>query len=626
MLNFPTIKRLKLKFSIKSKRERFSSLMTPNNYKNQIKRYNNFPSMICITPTNFPIKYKTYRKNKNKHKISNSPTVFISKKGKIIFNKKLKEYGKIINYPTEKYQIEKDIKYNIIEFNNKSKDEKPFFTLRENYSNLSNIIHNKPKNINKFIEKINSFLLPNDKTYENIQNLINNEIATNRESSKINTFNQLLKNKKIPINTYNSGLIFRYIIKNTFINALKKALLNKVLIDKNDIKEEYQKQIDDIKLYLILKNKEENDVIKNQNFESSIINKNFTPLITYKNNNKLDSNKNNKKKMKLQKHRRNRNNIQTNSSDNVFSNREKYKKELLDIKTVYIGFKRKKSAKNSTLTSFPCNDKESREINIHGVILEKKMDNLKENELKNIIKKQKKIIESHIKIKEKIKKRKNTLIKVENYSPKDIKVFGFLSDNKSKNKNEDIIDYINNSEKSFRFENILIEDQNDKSIFKRTFFDKRFNIGLNLFPDYDNNNIQQNNEIINENNSQISNNDNEEMKGEESKNDKNNKILSNKKLYLKKMKTLNIQSFQDYLKEEKCIKKSKELNKEVQEKKNYRNKIKTVKKFDKEREEKLKEERWEFRFNNFKNNIKRLKNMSREEFIKDTLKFIKYSK
>ena len=35
------------------------------------------------------------------------------------------------------------------------------------------------------------------------------------------------------------------------------------------------------------------------------------------------------------------------------------------------------------------------------------------------------------------------------------------------------------------------------------------------------------------------------------------------------------------------------------------------------------EENWNYQFNNFKNYIQKLKNMSKDEFINDTLKFIK---
>ena len=143
--------------------------------------------------------------NNNKYYNNNPLTVFSSGREKKFLNQNLKNQIKIINYRTEKLKAEKEIKGTAIEFNNESKDKKLFLTFREDYNNLTNIIYNKPININKFIEKINSFLLPNDKTFEIMKNLVNNELKSNKETSKNNTFNQLLRSKKIPINTYNSG-------------------------------------------------------------------------------------------------------------------------------------------------------------------------------------------------------------------------------------------------------------------------------------------------------------------------------------------------------------------------------------------------------------------------------------
>ena len=115
-------------------------------------------------------------------------------------------------------------------------------------------------------------------------NHLANEVTIDKETSKFDKFHNLLKSIKIPINTYNHGLIFRYLIKNTFRVSLKKALLNKTSINKDEIKEEYQKQINYIKIYLILNNKEKSDSYNNQIFDSLNINNNYTPLISYINN------------------------------------------------------------------------------------------------------------------------------------------------------------------------------------------------------------------------------------------------------------------------------------------------------------------------------------------------------
>ena len=611
MLIFPRIKKFQFKIPPKPKKERYISLRDLKNYKKPLKSNTNFPSIISISPTNIS-NNNSYEKSKNQHSNINSPTVFTSeRRGKNLYTN-FRNQIKIVNYPTDKLQIEKDIKSNVIKNNNRYKEKITFSTLRENYNNLSNMISNKPINVNKFIENINSFLLPNDKTFEIIQNLINNEVTIDKETSKFDKFHHLLKSIKIPINTYNHGLIFRYLIKNTFRVSLKKALLNKTSINKDEIKEEYQKQINYIKIYLILNNKEKSDSYNNQIFDSLNINNNYTPLISYINN-KLYLNKRYDKKMKLEKHGRSRNILQTNFSDKII-NKEKNNKEAFDITITNVNIKKNILVKSGTLKSLPDNNnlyKERKEITNQRVILKKKMDNKKEKGLIKLIKKQKISLNDHLKLKEKYKKFEDDLITKENSIQKNIKFFDFLSNNKSRNnyKNEDIINYLNNSEGSIKFENSLIEEKNDRSLLKRVLFDEDIDIGKNSFNNIDENNEQHNKKLTEDNNSQLFNSVKEPIKKD------NEKKLSN------------IKSLKDLLSEENYVPKLKEVNNKVEETKIIDNKVNTeklIKSIDKEKEEKLIEENWEYQFNDFKNNIKRLKNMSKEEFIKDSLKFIKY--
>ena len=227
-----------------------------------------------------------------------------------------------------------------------------------------------------------------------------------------------------------------------------------------------------------------------------------------------------------------------------------------------------------------------------------------------LIKKQKISLNDHLKLKEKYKKFEDDLITKENSIQKNIKFFDFLSNNKSRNnyKNEDIINYLNNSEGSIEFENSLIEEKNDRSLLKRVLFDEDIDIGKNSFNNIDENNEQHNKKLTEDNNSQLFNSVKEPIKKD------NEKKLSN------------IKSLKDLLSEENYVPKLKEVNNKVEETKIIDNKVNTeklIKSIDKEKEEKLIEENWEYQFNDFKNNIKRLKNMSKEEFIKDSLKFIK---
>ena len=73
------------------------------------------------------------------------------------------------NILTKNLKNQKNIIPSIFEFNNNPKNMYNTLTKRENYKNQ---IKNKPININTFITEINSFLLPNNKTFKTLKNLI----------------------------------------------------------------------------------------------------------------------------------------------------------------------------------------------------------------------------------------------------------------------------------------------------------------------------------------------------------------------------------------------------------------------------------------------------------------------
>ena len=90
-------------------------------------------------------------------------------------------------------------------------------------------------------------------------------------------------------------------------------------------------------------------------------------------------------------------------------------------------------------------------------ILKTKTNNVKDSRLKNIIKKQKIIIENNLKLRKNKNEKDNSLINKENSVKKNIKVFDFLSNkklyNNNNNKNEDIIDYLNINKIRIKIEN-----------------------------------------------------------------------------------------------------------------------------------------------------------------------------
>ena len=55
-------------------------------------------------------------------------------------------------------------------------------------------------------------------------------------------------------------LFYRYIINRTFKEVLKMGLLSNILMNKNAIKEEYNRQVNELKKYLKLYNKENKDL------------------------------------------------------------------------------------------------------------------------------------------------------------------------------------------------------------------------------------------------------------------------------------------------------------------------------------------------------------------------------
>ena len=252
-------------------------------------------------------------------------TIVTSVKERKILKKNLEKHIKSVNFPTENLQVRKETILNTIEYNRTSKNQKFFYSMKTNYNNLNSKLCNKPIDIDKFIKEINSFLLPNDKTFENIQMFINDLVIMNKGTYEIDEFTQSLIIEKIPINSFNYELIFRVILNNIFKKAFKLAFLNKTFISKDDIKEEYQKQIKSIKIYLIFYNKKIEDLINNQKFESPIIKKSYSALRLNLNKNKLDSNVMDKK-YKPEIHKGNIKIIQANSSKNNFFNKEKSKK------------------------------------------------------------------------------------------------------------------------------------------------------------------------------------------------------------------------------------------------------------------------------------------------------------
>ena len=177
-------------------------------------------------------------------------------------------------------------------------------------------------------------------------------------------------------------------------------------------------------------------------------------MVSNLNSTKVTAQNDNDNNLNLERNKRNKKIIQSNSLNIIFSGFEKYNKEL----------KINNSNKNEIPKHLFDGDSSHKEIIenfIDKIIFKNKIDNLRKKRLKDIIKKQKNIINNYIKFKEEKKSKIDNSIKFENSLLENIPGFTFFSKTKidHTNKNEDIINCITNSDKSIKFENSLIKEK-----------------------------------------------------------------------------------------------------------------------------------------------------------------------
>ena len=178
---------------------------------------------------------------------------------------------------------------------------------------------------------------------------------------------------------------------------------------------------------------------------------------------------------------------------------------------------------------------------------------------------------------------------------------------------------------------------------QKSLIEEKFVIDKSFFND--NNNLKLKKKSLMQNYSQLFFKDTKPTKEieKESEFEKKYKILLNKKIFVKKKKKAKDRSFKEFMKdeqydeklEEKKIgenkdKKVKIIENKIEEKKIGENNIEKekniseIKKDKKEEKEKIREKKFDSKFNDFKKYIQKLKNMTKDEFVDDTLKFIKY--
>ena len=724
-------------FIKKSRREKLNSAISQKNFKNTFISFDNHSNNIS-QPQN-KINNKYFNEESKVNFYNNSNGMGISEKEKFNLKKSLifplRFYNTNKKLNTEKGNVSKQMEYE-----NRYKNKCVFLTYKGNPNVNDKKRENKPININKFINEINSFLLPNEKTFENLKNLINYRIIY-KESIKAPDLEKLLKRYENQDKQIIYELFYKYIIKRTFKELLKIGNFKNSLIDKNQIRKEYQKQLNEIKEYLKLQNKEFTKGHNNNIIELSEKRKKISTAENLRESRR--SFYKNYKIVDIEKSKRRMTINHNNSSDVIFHihNFDKESDELENQNVKYINQELNKK-KFEAFLSLPENNKinyKNSQLRKYYMLLNNNTKEHHSNSSLDDIKAQPYIIPK-IKIEnnknDKVSKLKitypkenpiiitkkpktnnisdntnNTNMTKNNNSKnkKDIQFKTEISDkkkpqikefnvflglhnihnknNKNNNNNDDIIYFLDNKEKMVKFTNkILNEHINNKKAYKG----KKFVLNLNyenhdsiIKEDFEHNNISNtkddNSETFN-NSTNLENFFNEkELKiepqpryrsfliknsssqknsfdGKFSLNEnffkENNQIMQKlnkniypslfnkasdysikdekiklknlnrllkRKLFIKKKKAKKGRSFKDFLKDE-ISQENTGINQEeikVNENKN----IKITKHTDEEKD--LIEKEWESKFKTFKKYVQKLKNMSKDEFLDDTFKFIK---
>ena len=708
-LELHDLNRIKLLNNKKSRREKLNSAIYIKKHKITLKQIEN-SSYILSQPRNKINNNLSEESKVNFNKYNNS--MIISEKEKDFLKRNL-FIPKKINNPNEKIYTERDIISDQFQTIKKPKNKCLFLTYKENNNNNKKRISHKLININNFIYLINSFLKPNGTTFDNIKNLINYRLIY-KESIKNIDFDKLLKRKVNKSEQITYELFFNYIIKRTFKELLKYGYLNNILINTEQVKNEYQRQIKDIKQYLKEYNDEQKDLMYN-NLES-LDKSNSTSVTSSLRESKINSNKI-YKIITLEKQRKN-GMINHNYSSDIIFHFHNFDKISHELKSQNMRYKYLELKRFRFLLSLAENYKFLEKNNLfRNAYIEKiklELEELKKKENKNENKKENTNIESSTKneifklniIKQKQKKLSDIFKKQKKNNNKDnlnrknnntknkgdivfqteisdinqLKGFNFFLDthNKNNNNNEDIMNLFNNKDNMIKFSNLILNEnihknnlndssqkeelvsqnnnetseiinntitldnnikENDLSFqapskYKSTSLknsysqNSMFNVDKKFFVDsnYNKKIIQLKNEPISKKYSELFYKEVPPIKDEnrkETQSEKILKILLNKKVFVKRKKAVKERNFKDFIREENFDGIKKTTNSKQEEKKVVAEDEKKEKIIEKRKQEEkeLVEKEFQNRFDNFKSYIQRLKNMSKDEFVNDTLKY-----
>ena len=630
-MNFHNNRKLKVFKAKILTNEISNAAMNPKNYKDLVKLNYNYSYNISQPHYNIN---KSLEENKKVLSNNHSTSRLKFEKEKNLLLNNLKKQIKINNFNKKVIKV-KVMNQNLFESNNNAKSKINVLTDRKNNKINQKRFSNNLKQVFQFIDEINPFVYPNNGTFENIKNLVNYKLI-NKDSLKNTILQQMFKKIDFPINKFSDEILNKYILKNTFKAVLKKGYLNNSLISKQEIKDEYYRQIDEAKRYLPFLNEENEGPYYDKDLGSLLINNSFN--LSNSNDNKVILNKR-CKIMNPIKHKRNRQIFENKSVDNIYSKFYSSNKELFDTKYKIIQNKNKEFTKNNYLSFHNNVNNEKNDFKLRTKNYSKNeifKTYSKEKKLNDIILKPKNYIINQKNIVHSFNHKVNAPLNSENSKQETCKGFKiFLSKNTFKekeNRNEDIINFINNNENikfSNRFRegkiinhntNIIFEKRNfyNNSLnlekghteqFERGLFKEKYNIDKNYFIEDNKEYKSKRNESTKDNHFQLFNKGNELNRKESEKNNNDKKILI-KKICIKKKKALKERKFKDLLKEEVYENNTKTTNHKIEDK-------------DLIEDKNLIEEDWQYRFNEFKKYVEKLKKMSNDEFTKDTLKFIK---
>ena len=318
--------------------------------------------------------------------------------------------------------------------------------------------------------------------------------------------------------------------------------------------------------------------------------------------------------------------------------------------------------------------KENVEENTKNEIFKINIVKTKQKKLNDFFKKQKKNNNNDkLNRKNNAKNKGDVVFQTEISDINQLKGFNFFLDthNKNNNNNEDIMNLFNNKDNMIKFSNLLLNeninknnlnDTNQKvelnsqninetseiinntkkndlslqapSLYKNTTLKNSysqnsiFNINKKFFEDnnYNKKIIQLKNEPMSKKFSELFYKEvapKKEENKKETTSEKILKILLNKKVFVKKKKTVKKRNFKDFLNDENFDGIIKRTNNKEEEKKGVEDteKKELIMQKKKEEEKELVEMEFQSRFNTFKNYIQKLKNMSKDEFVNDTLKY-----